>query len=91
MLTKNILFKDNTVNIEQFSKFTMKFKPKKKFLTENSNKFFWVGPFFEGRSGKGKQINFNLGLTRPDINQDVQPQKMARDLKLLIQEVEQLY
>ena len=34
MLTKNILFKDNTVNntvnIEQFSKFTMKFKKKKK-------------------------------------------------------------
>ena len=29
MLTKNILFKDNTVNIEQYSKFTMKFKQKK--------------------------------------------------------------
>ena len=32
MLTKNILFKDNTVNIEQFSKFTMKFKQKKIIL-----------------------------------------------------------
>ena len=29
MLTKNILFKNNTVNIEQFFKFTIKFKQKK--------------------------------------------------------------
>ena len=35
----------------------MKFK-KKKFLTEKLNKIFWVGPFYQGRSGKGKQIKF---------------------------------
>ena len=58
MLTKNMFFKDNTVNIEQFSKFTMKFKQTKKFLTENSNNVFGVGLFFQGRSGKGKQIKF---------------------------------
>ena len=38
----------------------MKFK--KKNLTENWNNFLGVGPFFQGRSSKGKQINFNLVL-----------------------------
>ena len=32
MLTKNVLFKDNTVYIQQFSEFTMKFKQKKIIL-----------------------------------------------------------
>ena len=46
--------------IGQFSNYTMKLK--KKYLTENSNNFLGVGPFFPGRSGKGKQ---NFFLFRP--------------------------
>ena len=54
---KNI-FKDNTVYIGQFSKFEMKLK--KKFLTENWNNFLGGRAFFQGRSGKGKQIKKNI-------------------------------
>ena len=48
-----IFLNDNTVYIGQFSKFAMKLK--KKFLTEN---WFLNRAFFQGRSGKGKQIKF---------------------------------
>ena len=44
-----------TVYIGQFSQFAMKFR-EKKILTENLNKIFRVGSFFQGRSGKWKQI-----------------------------------
>ena len=47
----------SSVYIGQFSQFALKFK-EKKFFSENWNIIFWVGPFFQGRSGKGKQIKF---------------------------------
>ena len=49
---------DSAVYIGQFSKFAMKFK-KKSWLKIEIN-FFESGLFFQGRSGKGKQIKFEF-------------------------------